>query len=117
MEGNFHNLLHEETIRSVVFTFRDITNRRMQEQQLQASEEKYRYLFQNNPAAIIIWTLEDYWIREVNEAACLQYGYTRLEFLSKTFLELEAVEQQPRAPELELTFKLENAFEQGIWQH
>ncbi len=117
LEGTFHNLLHEETIKAIVFTFRDITSRRIQEQQLQASEEKYRYLFQNNPAAIIIWTPEDYWIREVNEAACLQYGHTRMEFLSKTFLDLKAVEQQPGAPGFEPTFKLENVFEQGIWQH
>ena len=116
MEGNFHNLLHEETIRSVVFTFRDITNRRMQEQQLQASEEKYRYLFQNNPAAIIIWTLEDYWIREVNEAACLLYGYTRIEFLSKTFLDLKPGEQ-PQKIDLERKLKLNDAPGQDIWQH
>jgi PAS domain S-box-containing protein len=117
LEGTFHNLLHEETIRAVVFTFRDITTRRMQEQQLQASEEKYRYLFQNNPAAIIIWTLEDYWIREVNEAACLQYGYTRNDFLSRTFLDLKPADQQSGAPDPELASKFENTLEQGIWQH
>ena len=116
MEGNFHNLLHEETIRSVVFTFRDITDRRIQEQQLQASEEKYRYLFQNNPAAIIIWTLDDYWVREVNEAACRLYGYTRIEFLCKTFLDLKPGEQAKEIDQ-ERKLILNNAPGQDVWQH
>ncbi len=117
LEGTFHNLLHEETIKAIVFTFRDVTVRHRQEKQLQASEEKYRYLFQNNPASIIIWTLQDYWIREVNEAACLLYGYSRNEFLSKSFWDLKPADQPLKALDDDIELKMKSSPAQDIWQH
>mgnify|MGYP001238904614 CR=1 FL=1 len=48
---------------------------------LQASEEKYRYLFHNNPALIIIWDLEALEVLEVNQQIIDLYGYTREEFI------------------------------------
>jgi PAS domain S-box-containing protein len=96
LEGTFHNLLHEETIKAVVLNYRDISGRKNQEMQLQASEEKYRYLFNNSPATIIIWTLEDLQIREVNETAVQLFGYSKSEFLRMSTLDIRPVEERER---------------------
>ncbi len=65
----------------------DITKEKEAEERLKASEESYRYLFNNNPACIFIWDIESLQILEVNKTALVQYGYTKEEFLSKTILE------------------------------
>ena len=54
---------------------------------LQASEEKYRYLFDNNPALIIIWDLETMKVCEVNQQILDLYGYTREEFIGMSVLD------------------------------
>ena len=51
--------------------------RKESEQLLKSSEESYRYLFDNNPAAIFIWDLDTFQILEVNEASVKLYGYTK----------------------------------------
>ncbi len=70
----------------------DITQRKNAEYALKESEEKYRYLFNNNPALIIIWDTENFKVMEVNEQALEQYGYTRQEFLNMTVFDYRPVE-------------------------
>jgi PAS domain S-box-containing protein len=65
----------------------DITERNKIENSLKESEEKYRYLFNNNPALIFIWDIETLGILEVNDIALELYGYTRKEFLDMTVLD------------------------------
>jgi len=65
----------------------DITERKKSEQAFKESEEKYRYLFNNNPALIMIWDLETYKILEVNEKVNDLYGFTKEEFKDMTILE------------------------------
>lgn len=45
------------------------------------SEEKYRYLFDNSPALILIWDLEELKLLEVNRQATELYGYSKEEFI------------------------------------
>lgn len=71
---------------------RDITESKNAQAQLQASEEKYRYLFNNNPAAIIIWDADTLDILEVNTSATEIYEYKRNEFLKLKLLDLSNVE-------------------------
>ncbi len=74
---------------------RDITENKNAEALLQASEAKYRYLFNNNPASIIIWDIDTFEILEVNETAIELYGYPKCEFLQLSVLNLRAAEEQP----------------------
>ncbi|HSD14804.1 MAG TPA: PAS domain S-box protein, partial [Flavobacterium sp.] len=69
------------------------------EKALKDSEEKYRYLFNNNPAYIFIWDLETLKIQEVNEAVLNKYGYTREEWSTMTALDYRPVEDYDKIRE------------------
>jgi len=78
------------------------------EEILKASEERYRYLFNNNPASIIIWDINTLRILEVNNTAVEQHGYSREEFLSKTIME-----QSPPAHHIKLKDFIEKVREKA----
>jgi two-component system sensor histidine kinase UhpB len=59
---------------------------------LMESEERYRYLFNNNPASILIWNPTDFKIIEVNDSCCREYQYSKEVFLTKSILDLQAPE-------------------------
>lgn len=65
---------------------RDITERIKSQITIRESEEKYRYLFQNSPAHIVIWDLEDLSVLEVNDAVVDRYGYSRDEWKNMSVL-------------------------------
>ena len=67
-------LLHKVGYISIV---RDITERKKAALAIKESEEKYRYLFQNNPACIIIWDLESLTVLEVNDVVFDKYKYKK----------------------------------------
>lgn len=71
---------------------RDITKRIKAEHALLASETKYKYLFKNNPAYIIIWDLQNLKILEVNDIVISEYGYTKEEWSDMTVLDYRPVE-------------------------
>ena len=75
---------------------RNITQQKKAEQLLLASEEQYRYLFNNNPSCIFIWDPETLAIIEVNQAAVELYGYTRGEFLQLTALDIRPADEHAR---------------------
>ena len=58
------------------------------ERALRESEEKYRYMFANNPQPMWIYDLESLAFLEVNSAAIHHYGYSREEFLSMTLKDI-----------------------------
>ncbi|MEO6540579.1 MAG: PAS domain S-box protein, partial [Ferruginibacter sp.] len=74
----------------------DITKEKEAEAILKASEERYRYLFNNNPASIFIWDINNFNILEVNDTAIRSYGYVREEFLTKTALELSLPQESDK---------------------
>lgn len=45
------------------------------------SEDRYKYLFENNPSPMFVWDFKTTKILDCNEEALLMYGYTREEFL------------------------------------
>jgi PAS domain S-box-containing protein len=83
-------------ITALLSVTRDITESKNAQARLMASEERYRYLFNNNPASIIIWDIETLKIIEVNETAVDLYGYTRDEFLKLTLADLQPAGEQDK---------------------
>ena len=82
----------EEKIYALAVSIRDITKYKEAKQSIKMSEVKYRYLFDSNPAAILIWDIDDFNILEANETAVKLYGYTKEEFQQKTLLHLRPLD-------------------------
>jgi PAS domain S-box-containing protein len=64
-----------------VWTFRDVTEQTRMEEQLLASEHRYRRLFEESRHALYITTRDGDFV-DVNEAMVEMFGYTRETFLS-----------------------------------
>jgi len=61
--------------------FEDITERKKNEQILKESETRYRYLFEQNPASMLVYERITFRIIAVNDAFVLNYGYSHEEAL------------------------------------
>ena len=72
----------------MVGTLNNITERVETERQLRGSEEKYRYLFENNPQPMWIYDPDTLKFVEVNKAAVHHYGYSEEEFMNMTLLDI-----------------------------
>ena len=84
---------------------------------LRASEERYRLLFETNPLPAWVYDRETLGMLAVNEAAVRHYGYTREEFLALTTEQLQPPEDTsvPRTdPE---PSRHEGLHAAGTWQH
>jgi diguanylate cyclase (GGDEF)-like protein/PAS domain S-box-containing protein len=91
------NLLHDPDVAGVIVTMRDITDRRRMEMGLRESETNFRRLFEVNPQPMWLYDATTFEFLAVNEAAVLQYGYTREEFLSMQVDELSATALDPHS--------------------
>jgi len=83
---------------------------------LKKSEEKYRFMFDNNPQPNWIYDAETLAFLEVNEAAINHYGYSREEFLSITIKDLLPAEDiHVLLENIKNTRKLYNV--DGVWRN
>jgi PAS domain S-box-containing protein len=93
-------------VRRAVAEANEQKRHKMTEAELRHSEKQYRLLFQDNPNPMWVFDLETLKILEVNEVACLHYGYTSEEFLRMSLTDLRAVEHpvqgQPHPPQTAL---------------
>jgi len=102
----------------IIGATQNITERKEAEAILKASEERYRYLFNNNPACILIWDMNDFSILEVNQLAIEQYNYSREEFLKKSIVELRNAEDVQAVKELAHKAKADVFFKMtSTWKH
>ncbi len=61
-------------------------------EKIKASEEKYRYMFANNPQPMFIYDLETLAFLEINNPALRTYGFTKKEFLSMNLKDIHPAE-------------------------
>jgi two-component system cell cycle sensor histidine kinase/response regulator CckA len=74
---------------------RDITERKRVEDDLRASEERYRSLFEGNPNPMWVFDSETLYFLAVNDAAVRHYGYSQDEFLTMTLKDIRPPEDIP----------------------
>jgi len=67
---------------------KDITERKMMEEALRLSEERFSKAFKTGPVAMAITSLKDGRIIDVNASACRMFGYSQEEVLSKNTLNM-----------------------------
>ena len=65
------------------------------EEALRDSQEQYRFLFENNPHPMWVYSTETLRFITVNEAAIANYGYSRDEFLAMTIRDIRPAEDVP----------------------
>jgi PAS domain S-box-containing protein len=95
----------------------DISERKIAEMELRQSEEKYKLLFESNPLPMWMFSLPDYSIIDVNEAALRQYGYEKEHFLSLSALDLRPEEEVERFLTYQNTAYRLGTRNAGIWKH
>ncbi len=85
VKGEFNDKVLEKTVRYSL-------ERKKTEQQILASEEKYRQIFYGNPFPMFIFDVETLKIVECNDAALVKYEYSHDEFLRLTVMDIRHVE-------------------------
>ncbi len=116
--NNMIGIIEGDHIKSAWGTQRNITQQKKADQLLLASEEQYRYLFNNNPSCIFIWDPETMQIMEANQASVDLYGYTRDEFLQLTALDIRPVEEHEKFLEMIKAARQKGVYKKTItWLH
>lgn len=96
----------------------DVTDRKQIEEQLQASELRYRMLFTANPHPMWLYDVDTLQFIEVNDAAIHCYGYKREEFLSMSIKDIRPEEDiKDLTKHLKTTAKRDGFNEAGEWRH
>lgn len=86
--------------------------------EIQKSEKKYRYLFENNPMPMWITDMDTLKFLDVNKMAVERYGYSREEFLTMTATDIRPDDE--KAPFVEYVHTEENDetnYHTRVWQH
>ncbi len=96
----------------------DITSQKKADEALIRSEEQYRYLFDNNPAPIFIWNIDDFSFAEVNETFLDVYGYTRSELDALSIKDIRPEEEVSSIISFAKKAKAEAHFQvTRLWKH
>src|SRR5215471_10860569 len=81
------NLLNDPAVGAVVCNYRDITQRKQEQERLQQSEERYRVLVEQAAVGIFVIDQQGHFV-EANPAGCVLSGYSREELLTKNVEDL-----------------------------
>ncbi|MCX6120189.1 MAG: PAS domain S-box protein [Ignavibacteriales bacterium] len=110
--------IHYEGIPAGLGIAFDVTDRKRIEEQLQASELRYRLLFTANPHPMWLYDIDTLQFLEVNDAAVHYYGYSREEFLSMSIRDIRPEEDNKALTKhLKKTSEHDGFNEAGVWRH
>ena len=99
-----------------IWSFHDITTRRLTEEKLRESEKRYRLLFESNPLPMWVYDVETLCFLAVNDAAIRHYGYSREEFLALTIKDIRPAQDVPKL--IESVSQPQGKFGAlGSWRH
>ena len=85
--------------------FSDISKRRQAEADLRESEERYRSLFQDNHAVMLLIDPATGDIVDANPAACAFYGFSRQELMARKITEINTLSPEQVLAEMQLARK------------
>ncbi|MGA7181364.1 MAG: PAS domain S-box protein, partial [Thiobacillaceae bacterium] len=110
------NLIHDLNLKPLrtIAVIQDITLRKQAEENLRASEERYRTLVEQASDGIFVGDSQGHYI-DVNTAGCRMLGYTREELLGLSIADVIIPEEIPRI-EHEVARYAENAVVTSVWQ-
>ncbi|MES2829819.1 MAG: PAS domain S-box protein [Bacteroidota bacterium] len=98
--------------------FKDITDRKQNENLLKDSEKRYSDLFQFSPIPKWVYNQKNLAFLDVNDAALLHYGYTREEFLNMTLKDIRPPSEVVILDQvLKLNRRKKDTGKQGIFTH
>ena len=100
----------------VVGVAEDVTESRLAQKAVAASEARYRQLFNANPLPEWVYDLDTLAFLAVNDAAVAHYGYSREEFLAMTIADIRPEADLP-ALGRSIAASTEGIEHAGIWQH
>lgn len=96
----------------------DNTERKHAEDELKASNKRYRELFHLSPQPMWVYELDTLRFLDVNEAAIRHYGYSKKEFLTMTLSEIRSNEEVPSLMDAVERMKSESGMiHHGIFKH
>jgi PAS domain S-box-containing protein len=91
IEGTYRNLLHDENINAIVYSYKDVTEKVLSAQILIESENRFRSAFEYSAIGMGITSIQGdltgRWLK-VNHSLCDMLGYTEAELLSRTFMQI-----------------------------
>jgi PAS domain S-box-containing protein len=95
-----HDIHHKPT--GIVYVIRNISDRKLINEELHQSEERYRSLFKNNHSVMLLIDPKNGDIKDANEAACLYYGWSFSEICNKNISEINVLSKEKVKEEMEL---------------
>lgn len=95
---------------------RDITERKHAEEELRASENRYRKLFELNPQPVWVYDRETLRFLAVNQAAVQKYGYSQQEFVSMTIRDIRPAEDVPALVKSVAGLR-DGTHDVSVWRH